>query len=269
MPSKIDHLVFIQSMSLASKIVNIDHVNLLFIVDDKTGKSHYTLIRNMSRLLGDRTSHNGMAYYCDYCLHSFIRQQLLENHAEDCKKFGIQKITLPKEEENSSPSKQSKNSCQCQSSSMQTLSYSPQKFKSVKIRVRRRTLTNCLCRRVIRFTSSAAIPSLNSCWNATMDQLNVVERFLRRLREEYQKIEQLLSHIEPMIITEEQEKEFRTVENCYLCKQPFEADRVRNHCHMTGLYRGAAHGECNLKLKYRGRANSTDEKRRFAATWCR
>ena len=28
---------------------------------------------------------------------------------------------------------------------------------------------------------------------------NVVERFLRRLREEYQKIEQLLSHIEPMI----------------------------------------------------------------------
>ena len=32
---------------------------------------------------------------------------------------------------------------------------------------------------------------------------------------------------------------------------------------MTGLYRGAAHGECNLKLKYRGRASSTDEKKRF------
>ena len=73
------------------------HINLLLIVDYKTGKSHYTLIRNISRLFSDRTSHNGMAYYCDYCLHDFIRQDLLENHVEDCKKFGIQKITLPKE----------------------------------------------------------------------------------------------------------------------------------------------------------------------------
>ena len=29
------------------------HVNLLLIVDEKTGKSHCILIRNMSRLLGD------------------------------------------------------------------------------------------------------------------------------------------------------------------------------------------------------------------------
>ena len=66
-----------------------------------------------------------------------------------------------------------------------------------------------------------------------------------------------------MIVTEEQEKEFRTVENCYLCKQPLGVERVRDHCHMTGLYRGAAHGECNLKLKYRGRAGCIDEKKRF------
>ena len=33
-----------------------NHVNLL-LVDDKTGKSHYSLIHNMSRLLGDRTKH--------------------------------------------------------------------------------------------------------------------------------------------------------------------------------------------------------------------
>ena len=90
-----------------------------------------------------------------------------------------------------------------------------------------------------------------------------MERFLRRLREEYQKIEQLLSHIEPMIITEEQEKEFRTVVDCYLCKQPLRADRVQDHCHMTGLYRGTACGECNFKLKYRDLAGSTDKKRLF------
>ena len=75
------------------------HVNLLLIVDNKTGKSHYTLIRNMSRLLGDRTKFGHTYFYCDYCLHGFIRQDLLDNHVEDCKKYGIQKITLPKEEE--------------------------------------------------------------------------------------------------------------------------------------------------------------------------
>ena len=86
---------------------------------------------------------------------------------------------------------------------------------------------------------------------------NVVERFLRRLREECQKIEQLLSHDEPMNITKEHNKKFKTVD-CYLCKQPLGADRVRDHCHITGLYRGAAHGECNVKLKYRGLVCCTD-----------
>ena len=58
-------------------------------------------------------------------------------------------------------------------------------------------------------------------------------------------------------------KEFRTVEDCNFCKQPHGVERVRDHCHMTGLYKGAAHSECNLKLKYRARASFTDEKRRF------
>ena len=47
---------------------------------------------------------------------------------------------------------------------------------------------------------------------------NVVECFLRLLKEEYQKIEQLFSHIEPMINTKEQEKKLGAEENCYLCK---------------------------------------------------
>ena len=65
------------------------HANLLLIVDEKTGKSHYTLIRNMSRLLDDRTINKTAHYYCNYCLHGFISQDLLDNHVENCKKYGI------------------------------------------------------------------------------------------------------------------------------------------------------------------------------------
>ena len=67
------------------------HVNLLLIFDNKTGMSHYTLIRNMSRLLGDRTKHEHVMYYCDYYLHGFIRQDLLDNHVEDCKNTAFKK----------------------------------------------------------------------------------------------------------------------------------------------------------------------------------
>ena len=56
------------------------HINLFLIVDYKMGKSHYILIRTMSKLLGDRTKHEHVMYFCDYCLHGFIRQYLLDTH---------------------------------------------------------------------------------------------------------------------------------------------------------------------------------------------
>ena len=34
-----------------------------------------------------------------------------------------------------------------------------------------------------------------------------------------------------------------------ICKQELNADKVKDHCHVTGKFRGAAHNKCNLKLK--------------------
>ena len=38
------------------------HVNLLLIMDEKSGTSHYLLIRSLSRLVGDRTNHPQSRY---------------------------------------------------------------------------------------------------------------------------------------------------------------------------------------------------------------
>ena len=36
---------------------------------------------------------------------------------------------------------------------------------------------------------------------------------------------------------------------CYICNEELGKDRVRDHCHLSGKFRGAAHEACNLKYK--------------------
>ena len=51
-------------------------------------------------------------------------------------------------------------------------------------------------------------------------------------------------------LTDSQIKEYKKAIKCHICLKPFwdECNRkVRDHCHYTGLYSGAAHSLCNLK----------------------
>jgi len=50
-----------------------------------------------------------------------------------------------------------------------------------------------------------------------------------------------------MIMSEEDKANFETFTNCWSCRKDFEEGevRVRDHCHFTGKYRGAAHQKCN------------------------
>src|SRR6218665_2357335 len=46
---------------------------------------------------------------------------------------------------------------------------------------------------------------------------------------------------------------------CLSCGEGF-IDKVRDHCHITGKYRGAAHKACNLKLRISGAGTYIDKK---------
>ena len=52
-------------------------------------------------------------------------------------------------------------------------------------------------------------------------------------------------------LTKSQIKEYKRASKCHICFKPFSEKkrRVRDHCHYSGLYRGAAHSSCNLKYK--------------------
>ena len=57
-------------------------------------------------------------------------------------------------------------------------------------------------------------------------------------------------------LTKEEKRAHCTSKRCYKCKKKFSTDdnnkkyhKVRDHCHYTGTYRGAAHDICNLRYK--------------------
>ena len=53
-----------------------------------------------------------------------------------------------------------------------------------------------------------------------------------------------------MIFGKEEKERFDQQTKCLICKEKFgNGDKVRDHCHFTGKYRGAAHKLCNLKYK--------------------
>ena len=56
--------------------------------------------------------------------------------------------------------------------------------------------------------------------------------------------------------TAEDQKEFQSAKVCHICEQDLNINKeigqilkVRDHCHFTGEYRGAAHFDCNLKCR--------------------
>ena len=47
----------------------------------------------------------------------------------------------------------------------------------------------------------------------------------------------------------EDEEIHRNSQICWICKEELNIDKVRDHCHVTGKFRWAAHNKCNLKLR--------------------
>ena len=55
----------------------------------------------------------------------------------------------------------------------------------------------------------------------------------------------------PLKMTGEDEEAFQKATHCHICEKKYRVDdvSVRDHCHVTGKYRGSAHQTCNLKLQ--------------------
>ena len=82
---------------------------------------------------------------------------------------------------------------------------------------------------------------------------NAVYRFIEAILEEYEYCKRMIKrHFNKNIImSAEEEERFQLSNSCWICDKLFDAgdDKARDHCHITGKYRGAAHCSCNINLK--------------------
>ena len=85
-----------------------------------------------------------------------------------------------------------------------------------------------------------------------------MDEFFSNLECEIEKIRNDLKNIRPLEMTKEDRDRHRAADLCWVCDGPFEdyqpGDthclwKVKDHDHITGEYRGAAHSKCNLLLQ--------------------
>ena len=78
---------------------------------------------------------------------------------------------------------------------------------------------------------------------------DAAQKFVEMLEEDIREITSIPE--KKMIFGEKEKERFDKETKCWICNGKFAGDvrngKVRDHCHFTGSYRGAAHNECNLK----------------------
>ena len=81
---------------------------------------------------------------------------------------------------------------------------------------------------------------------------NVVSVFIKSILNEYNYCRKIIKKYfcENLIMSVEENEKFEITNICWICDKLIDGDeKVRDHCHITGKYRGAAHWSCNINLK--------------------
>ena len=247
-------------------------IDLLLITsggdEDNEEKKHYCLIKNLSRLLSSQvTKHEKHLVFCRRCLNHLPNEEKLNIHKEYCSQKDSVKIVMPKEGKNILFRNQNRmmklpivvyadfeafleniDSCEPNSRSSFTEKYQMHKpcgfcFKIVFSEDIEKIVPKC-------FTK----PFLYRTGNEKED---VAQIFVDRLEKDIQKVYQFFGKPKNMVYTRDDKNSFIRSTKCWICKKDFETGKkvnrdyvkVRDHCHFTGKFRGAAHSKCNLKYK--------------------
>lgn len=213
---------------------NVCHIGLY----QKDDKSHYVWIRSIGALIKPNQGKHGY-FMCPKCYHNFRTEKFLLDHIPHCNHIG--RTTLPEPGKNILKFEKTMNSIKSPFIVFADFECSIDDEQNHK--------PNSYCFLVVDF-NKVFYDSGYMLRQYRGD--DCMEDFLTEISEECEKLTSFVKTTdEPIRMTEEDKLKHELATKCYMCNRDFvEGDKkIREHCHLTGKYRGAAHDKCNSKEK--------------------
>ena len=228
-----------------------EHKIRLMLIE-KDGVKHYCLIKNQNHLLSSQVSkHKEKSYFCDRCLNPFWCEESLNKHLEYCSNHEAVKIEIPDEGTILKFKNYHRSEwvpfmiyVDTESLTKQIQSCEPDPEKSYTKKYQKHELIS-FSYYIKCFDDTVFKPVLK-----TYTGPNAAQKFVEMLEEDIKIIANIPEA--DMIFGKEEAERFKKETKCWICKQEFNDDKdvkVRDHCHFTGRYRGAAHNSCNLNYR--------------------
>ena len=222
-------------------------IRLILIEKDEV--KHYCLVKNPSRLLSSQVSNKEKHHFCDRCFNAFWSHESLIKHLEYCGEHEAVKIQMP----DKGTILKFKNydrrekvpflvyaDFECFIKKIQ--SCGPNDEKSYTKQYQKHEPSS-FCYYIKCFDDEVYAPKLVSYTGE-----DAAQKFVEMLEEDIKIIANIPK--KEMIFGKEEKERFNKQTKCWICNEKFDVDdKIRDHCHFTGRYRGAAHNSCNLEYR--------------------
>ena len=237
-----------------SKEKNEDHMELLLITENEN--NHYVLIKDFNKFMYNQTKHEHRKHFCMHCLQCFSSDRVLINHKDICIQVnGTQAIKMPTKDNNTL-----KFNNFHKQQPVPFVIYADFEAITEKIHGCQQEGKKSYTEAYQKHTDCGYGYKVVCCYDDKYTkpiQLyrgeNAVYKFMENILEEVKWCKKVMKkHFnKPLKMSNEDEQEFKKSTRCHICDKKYNEEdiRVRDHCHITGVFRGSAHQDCNLKLK--------------------
>lgn len=230
-----------------------DHLNLLLITNED--KQHYLLIKDFDRFMYNQTKHEHRKHSCMYCLQCLSSEDLLSKHKTEC-------IVINGEQAIKMPEKGEKIKFQNHSPQLQAPFVIYADFEAVteKVDSCKPNDNDSYTEAYQKHTDCGFSYKVVCCYDDKYSKPaqiyrgeNAVCKFMEKIIDEVKYCRNTIKYKfnKPIKMTPADEETFKQATECHICGKKYnnKDKRVRDHCHVTGKYRGSAHEACNLNFQ--------------------
>ena len=229
-----------------SKKYKTQVLNVSLVTNEE--KSHYVFMKDFDRLMYSKAkAKNGhKKFFCMAGLKNFTTEEILSNHKKECLLI---------------------NGCQVVKYEPGTIKFKNY-LKQVAVPSEIYADLECFLNRTNSYEGEYTIKYQEQYLNSIGAKLvciddrftlpviifkgdDCVNKFIKWIFRQQKQINGVIKeHFNKELIVIIQDEEIYNNSQMYwICNEELNTDKVRDHCHITGKFRGAAHTQCNLKLK--------------------